>query len=222
MNRNIVIFSVIGLLVLAGLVYVFTRDSEGNDTTTGNNTEQTEQTGESDVNKAFAPLDMTETEFEATVEGTDTDGNSYEMLLQYDGEGRSRMSGEQNGTRFETIFTADAFYSCQGENCVKFPVTQTESAPFQPGEYVYQDEDYDTFRDNANYLGRQDCPAGTCDVWEVTEDGYTTKLYIDDNQRISQVKGDDGSGGEVTITYEFKDVTINIPANAQTITEMQP
>src|SRR5690606_5473649 len=134
--------------------------------------------------------------------------------------GRSRMVGERDGTRFETIFTSDAFYSCEGDNCIKFPVTQSQSAPFQPGEYVYEEGDIDDLSDMANYKGRGDCPAGTCDIWEVTEDGTTSELLLDSNQRISQVRGT-YDGSTVTITYEYKNVTIDIPANAQTIPTLE-
>lgn len=223
MSSKRIIIIVVAVLVLglaAFLVFGNDDDNSGNQANTGDSTQQADSESQQSADTRFAPVGMMDMAFEATVDGTDADGKSYQMLLQYDGEGRTRMTGEQNGTRFETIFTSDAFYSCEGQNCVKFPISQSDSSPFTPDEYVYEDDDFTEFQDSAAYKGTGDCPAGTCDIWEVTEDGYTSQLYLDRNRRISKVEGSSVEGN-VTITYEYKNVNIEIPQNAQTIPTLE-
>lgn len=222
MSSKRIIIIVAAVLALGFAVFLVLGNDDEN-TSDQAITNETPQTGTEDQQSAdsnFAPVGMMDMAFEATVDGTNTDGNAYQMLLQYDGEGRTRMSGEQNGTRFETVFTSDAFYSCEGENCVKFPISQSDNSPFTPGEYVYEDDDFTDFKNSATYKGTGDCPAGTCDIWEVTEDGYTSQLFLDSNQRISKVEGSSAEG-TVTITYEYKSVNIEIPQNAQTIPTLE-
>lgn len=220
-KRIIIIVAVVLVLGLAAFLLLSNDDDSSGDQANANNgTQQADSEGQQTADSNFSPVGMMDMAFEATVDGTDADGKSYQMLLQYDGEGRTRMSGEQNGTRFETVFTSDAFYSCEGENCVKFPISQSDNSPFTPGEYVYEDEDFTDFKNSATYKGTGDCPAGTCDIWEVTEDGYTSQLYLDSNQRISKVEGSSAEGS-VSITYVYKNVNIEIPQNAQTIPTLE-
>ena len=116
----------------------------------------------------------------------------------------------------EIIYTSDAYYACQGDNCVKYPISQSSNSGFDPSAYTYDQAKLASYTSPAN-KGQQSCPSGTCDVWEVSAGGYSSKLYIDsDTKRITQVEST-VAGKTSKIVYEYKDVSITVPANAQTI-----
>ena len=116
----------------------------------------------------------------------------------------------------EIIYTSDAYYSCQGDNCVKFPISQSGDSGFDPSAYTYDESKLSSYA-NPAYKGQQSCPSGTCDVWEVSAGGVTSTLYVDSSsKRITQVESTVG-GKTSKIVYEYKDVSITVPANAQTI-----
>src|SRR5690606_39262174 len=130
--------------------------------------------------------------------------------------------GSDGGEAFEAIYTAEAYYSCANDQCVKFPISQSDDGSgFQPSDYIYDDEKLSELGQNARYVGKRDCPAGQCDVWDVTDDGETSTLYIGSDGRISQVTASTDEG-EVKIVYTFKPITIEVPANAQEIPALQP
>jgi hypothetical protein len=62
------------------------------------------------------------------------------------------------------------------------------------------------------------CPAGTCDVWSVVdENDHESTIYIDvQNNRVSQVESRDETS-DIKLVYEYRDVTITPPENAQEI-----
>lgn len=70
-------------------------------------------------------------------------------------------------------------------------------------------QDINQYRESAQYIGTETCPAGTCQVWRANGPGGEVSYYIDSQNRISKIRM--GEGGTET-TYEYKDVSIVIPA----------
>lgn len=220
MNRLVLIIAAIVVLGAGAWAFVSFTGSDDTGDSAASTTDQ-EQTSNDDANPSFSALGLDDQPFEAVISGSQ-DGENYQITMQSDGQGRMRMFGQGNeDDAFETVYTPEAYYSCSGGQCVKFPVTQDEDGAFTPSDYVYDDDELGDLGENAKYLGKQDCPAGQCDTWEVTEDGTTSKLFIGSNGRISQVTTS-SSEGEAKIVYTFKPITINIPANAQEIPALQP
>lgn len=197
------------LLVGGGAAYMLTKDDDS--PSQKSSTSQNPQTDNS-----FDPRSTEGLEFKATITTT-KDGSSIQSTLEHDDKSHTRYVSNLGGQQTEIIYTADAYYSCQGGSCVKFSISQVANTGFDPGTYTYDQNELASYRNGASYKGRQSCPAGTCDVWSVSAGGMTSTIFIDTKtKRISQVEGSTG-GATSKIVYEYTDVTINVPANAQTL-----
>ena len=214
MSGKIIGLIIAGLLLVGGVVYVINEsDSTNNSGLTTN--ESSEQQSNSDSGEAeFNPVANSNEAFKATITGT-SNGEEFSAVLEYDGEGNGRFSASSQDGETVFYYTQDGFISCQMDTCYRLPTDGP--TPFSIGEYTYTEEDFDDFKDNATYLGKQDCPAGTCDVWQITEEGVETKIFLNSSdRRISQVIGA-LDGETTTIVYEFGDVNITIPENIEEI-----
>ncbi len=56
------------------------------------------------------------------------------------------------------------------------------------------------------YLGKKECPAGTCHAWKVSSFEY----YLDSSNRISKVTSEFGSV-KTSAEFEYKSITITAP-----------
>ncbi len=157
--------------------------------------------------------------YSATITGETPEG-SLESVLEFDGEGNYSFSAEQEGQSIQFIVTGDAAYTCEGEQCFEFPRGEgDEMFSFDIDEFTYEEEDLTEFAERASFVGEEECPAGTCDVWEIVDETETTRLYIDtSNNLVSQATGS-GVEGEFTIVYDYRDVTITPPENVQPLPE---
>ncbi|HEY5550100.1 MAG TPA: hypothetical protein VIK37_02795 [Candidatus Saccharimonadales bacterium] len=214
MKRRLVIGVIVLLLIGGGAAAYFT--TKDNDTTTPS-TSQTSG-GQSANGANFNPASTEDLEFTATI----TTAGAGSATFEHDDKGSTRYVATQNGQQIEVVYTSDAYYSCQGDNCVKFPISQSSNSGFNPGDYTYDQTELANYRSSSSYKGKQSCPSGTCDVWSVSVSGNTSTIYIDaDTKRITQVESTI-AGKTSKIVYEYKDVTIDIPANAQTIPTPSP
>lgn len=210
--NNKIIGGVVALLLLAGVgagIYLMQNDDEKQNNTETSQTgqEQESNNGEAPTLANFANSDKP---FVATIKG-ETDGNSFNTVIEYDGQGNGYFTTEYEGETTEFYFTGDSYITCRDGQCFKTPKTSESSVNVD--DYSYSQEDFDKFKNDATYEGRQSCPAGTCDVWLVSTTDQTTRIFINpETNLISQVVGDI-DGNSVTVTYEFKDVTITLPEN---------
>ena len=213
MSRPVLIGVIIAAVVVmgGGAAYMLTKDDDSD------SQQQSSQNSTDTGNNTFGPASTEGLEFTATIS---VDGTQSAML-EHDDQGNTRYIATSGGQQIEIIYTSDAYYSCQGDNCVKFPISQSSNSGFNPGDYTYDETKLSGYA-NPAYKGQQSCPSGTCDVWEVSAGGVTSTLYVDSNtKRIAQVESTVG-GKTSKIVYEYKDVTITVPANAQTITTPTP
>ena len=209
MTRPVLIGVIVAAVVVVGggAAYMLTKDN--NEETDQTNTSQTSPSTNAN---AFNPASTEGLEFVATIS---VDGTTS-STMEHDDKGSTRYVATTGGQQMEIIYTSDAYYACQGDSCVKYPISQSSNSGFNPGDYTYDQARLASYTSPAN-KGQQSCPSGTCDVWEVSAGGVTSTLYVDSSsKRITQVESTVG-GKTSKIVYEYKDVSITVPANAQTI-----
>lgn len=216
MSKKLIISLVIGLLVIGGGVAVYIAFSD-NGAGSSSNESSNGTALESNGGRQFSPVPTTGLAFVATMNGTTSKGQSYSATIESDGKGSAHYKGETGSSPVEFYSTKDAYIFCSSGSCFKYGSGGTSTANQTPGQYSYSEKDFETFKQIANYTGRESCPAGMCDAWEISQqNGYKTKVLISDGNRVSQLHTE-GPDGNFTITYEYKDVTIKLPSNVKTL-----
>ncbi len=211
LSKQQVVGLVVALLLIVGGVLAFTRLQNGDE---NGDQQAAEQTDNDYEELARATEAMSDASFIATITGDSTEG-PINVTMEQDGQGSSRFVTEQNGTTLQFIITPDAAYSCENDDCMQFASEDVEGSFFEPDDFVYSEDDMDVLQANATFAGQEECPAGTCNVWEVTEGADTSRIYISTSDNtISQVSVT-GPEGSFNITYDYQDVTITPPENAE-------
>lgn len=159
--------------------------------------------------------------FVATINTTTTGGQPVTGVMTSDGKGNVSYVYKADGKDVSLIYTADAYYLCNGTaTCIKYPASQTSSSGFNPSDYQYDGSKINALKSTAAYKGQQACPSpstGTCDVWSVTEADTTTTMYVNSaDKQIAKVTTKSGTTTS-DITYEYKAVTVAAPANSVTL-----
>lgn len=217
MSRTRIIAAVVVVALAGGGAYLLTKDDNGDKSSESTSQTANNQTG-SEGN--FSPVSTEGLEFKATLTTT-KDGTNTVATIEQDDQKNIRYTATQGGQQVEIIYTKDAYYMCTAGNCIKYPISQQGSAGFDPGTYTYDASKLEGYKNNSAYKGQKSCPAGTCDVWSVTAGGYTSTIYVDTKtKRISQVEST-VNGATTKIVYEYTDVTITVPTNAQTLPNAQ-
>ncbi len=212
MKKVLIIGAVIVLVlgVAAGGYFLFFNGEESTTTNTSSQTENTASTNE------FSLALTQNVPMVATI-STTQDGEKNTFVMSFDGKGNSEYEVEQNGEQVRFISTKTDYYMCNTQGCFKYANTQEQTGTSNPDEYEYDQTEIDAFKANSTYKGQQSCGSGTCDVWEVANfsGGGTATLYIDStSKRIMKIESA-FNGSTTTITYDYKDVTIEVPADAQ-------
>ena len=214
MKRTVIIGVVAVLVVVGGAAYIATKDDDKS--SSSKNTSQTAGNQSANDQNNFAPASTEGLPFIATI-SIEGGGTTTVAKLEYDGKDKTRYTATQNNQQMQFIYTTDAYYSCTDDKCIKFPMSSSTSSGFNPSDYQYGADKLSGYRSGAAYKGKQSCSSGTCDVWSVSVDGATSTLYVDSGtKRITQVDSTQGAKTS-KIVYEYKDVTIDVPANAQTL-----
>lgn len=217
MNTKLAALLLGAILIIGGGVYFATRSD---DTSQNAESRQSTQTDENSGSQSegensgmeFAAVANLNEPFTADIMGS-TESGDFTGKLEYDGQGNSKFSTTSANGSTEFYFVNDIYISCQAGECFSLP--STGPSPFDIDNYAYSDEDFDKFKESTEYLGRQDCPAGTCDVWQANENGLVTQIFIStQDKRISKVVGTENDI-ITTITYTFGPVTIEAPADVQ-------
>ncbi len=206
---------IVGVLVLvvgaaAGGYLFFVKDNGSTDTSSS---AQNQDTGNS---SEFSPVSTEDTPMVATITTTQ-DGEKNTIVMAFDGNGNSEYAIDQEGKEVRFITTEDSYFMCNDSGCFKYANTQEQSGTTNPDEYEYSQSDIDNFKKQATYKGQQSCDEGTCDVWEVANfnGGGTATFYLDSGSKRIVKIASTFNGSTSTITYDYKNVTIEIPANAQ-------
>jgi hypothetical protein len=208
--KSKVLIIAIVVLVLGGGAgaYLLTRDDDGD---SANQTEQNDGGSGS-----FDAVSNQNLPFVVNFSMSGENGESN-ATIEYDGKGAWRYSAEQEGQTIEYISANNYFYTRAGEEgWYKYPFAAGEATSFDTSSYEFSESDLAALKASGQNKGRENCPAGSCDVWETSdESGNRTTVYIDtDSRRISQIKSVTG-GTTTTMVYDYRDVSIEIPADAQ-------
>lgn len=211
----------IGILIAVVIIgggyaaYSMTKDEDtaSNNETTQSTSDNKDQ-ADSDT-PVFNPLASDNESFRATMEVTGTaDSSDYSGVIERAKDGSLKFSGNQNGEAIEFYLLADQSYiACQNSTCFKI---NDGNAPIDVNDFTTTEEDIASYKDSANYKGKESCSSGTCHVWEYEEsEGQFVTVYVDaDSNRVVEVRGSDGEG-DLKITYEYTDITITLPENVQ-------
>lgn len=212
MRKVLVALGVVVLIALS-IGAVLLLQSTDEEASTSQN--QTDEIAVSD--ETFSALSTKGQPFIATVT-TKQDGEVNEATIAYDGDKTTEYTAASNGQEVRTIYTEKTYYTCNpDQGCFKFDLKNSTGTNFDPEEYQYSDGELEDFENTASYEGQKSCDTGTCDVWMSSNfDGRgKTTIYLDaESKRVVKVEGEVGDVTS-TIAYEYKDVKISIPKNAQ-------
>lgn len=208
----IIIGIVIAIAIIGGIVaFVMMR---GGDTTPSSSTNTANEVGNAS-NPTFAPMSTAGISYEAKINGTAGD-STIAATIEYDGKGNSHYIGTAPEPS-ETYQFGNEYIMCDDAHCMSIPTT---NQPAGSGEATYSDADIESWNNTAVYKGKQDCPSGTCDTWQITKDGHTGTLFIASDGRISRSTWI-SSESSMTIDFEYKAITITRPENIQAMPGMQ-
>ena len=166
----------------------------------------------------FAAVSTDNLAYSASISSPNDDGSTFTGTLISDGKGTMQYTAMLAGQSAEITYTPDSYYMCTGGQCFKYAISQSSNSGFNPANYTYTTAQLSDYRKTAKYNGKKSCLVGTCDSWSVTVADTSSTILIDvKTQHISEVKST-VDGKTSTITYDYKPLTIKIPADAQTIT----
>ena len=207
MKKSYLIGAVVILLAASGAALWFS----GSDDTTQNDTGTSQQTS---GQRQFSPSPTDNASFEATMTGVIAGDKSMDGTLLSDGKGNTKFSGMADGKSFSIYSFGTEYITCTDSTCISI----SGSPSVSPSLYSYSETDNSALQANANYKGKQDCPAGTCDTWEVQRDGQTMQMFVSSDNKINKLSGTAADGKTFAIVYDYKPVTIDRPTNVQTLT----
>lgn len=212
-----IVLIVAGVVVVAAAAFgaytLLNKDNNNNET----QNQSTSETAPADSdNPTFNPTALTDQSFIANMTTT-TGDKTLKAVIKSDGQGNLEYAGTINGAKSQLFFTKDAYYACTNGLCIKFPASQAGNASVDPSKYQYDQSQIDAWRAASTYQGQQACGDATCDVWKTTSDSGAVTIFVDSaNKRIVKLVTS-VDGGEMTIEYEYTDVTITPPKNARTL-----
>lgn len=213
MSKNLIIGLIVALLILVGGAGAFFVLNNNDDSS---NTESTASSNEQ--LPFFNPAATAGESFVATMTGT-TEDKSYTATIEYDGSGNAHYTGQFEDETFELYMLGERNIICNGGQCIETPNT-TGASPVDRDLFDISDEDLTEYRNNALYQGTQDCPAGKCEVWQISVEDYTGLLFVSEDGQISKATGE-AAGGSFEIIYSYEQVTVSAPENIQTIPLLQ-
>lgn len=215
MNKSKLLILVAIILLLGGGATWFVKNKNTDKENT--NTSSSSENADSGSASAFNPLSASGFSYVSTITST-LAGEESVAIMEYDKNTDAiRYTTSSNGEKTIMIVAKDSVYMCQtADNCIKYPNGSDDTSGFDRGAYEYTPEEIEGWKNTAMDQGVKDCPAGKCNVWQVSADGYDNTVYIDTKtRRISMVETSSPNGSSKMV-YEYKDVSIEIPVNAQT------
>ncbi len=219
--KKVIIAVIIVLLLAGGGFLLLKHNKKSNNSANSTNDSQTSSNSSSNsTSPGFDALSNTGVSYAATITSS-ANGKTTTSNMEFDkSNGAIRYSV---GKDTVVIYTKDAYYMCQGSaKCFKYPLKGSSAAGFDPSAYQYSANKLAGLKSSSTDKGTQSCPAGTCHVWGITSGSYSSEVFVDTNtKRISQVVGTTAVGTS-KIVYDYKEVSITIPTNTQSLPTMHP
>lgn len=212
-SRPITIIAVVAVICIGVAAFVLTRSSDNSapaDTATS-----TETSSEASKKAVFAPKSTDGVAYVAKLSGT-AQGSAIAATIEHDGKGNSHYLGTAPEPA-EMFLLGTEYIMCDDAQCMS--ISTAASQPVGSKEASYSNEAIASWKNTAVHKGKQACPAGTCDAWQVTQDDHTGTLFIASDGRVSRSTWK-SSELDMNIDLEYKDVTITRPENVLTIPGM--
>lgn len=218
MNKTQKVILAVLVVVLLGAIgfFMLTMNDSDVDNARLNNEASTESSEDasfasSDEQKTFEAIATTGESFVVQLEAEDTENDvPYSGTVSYDGQGNYLLDGQFKNDRLRFYQINDTFISCQNETC--YSLTTGENG-VDASTYTYSQETIQEYSNYAKYVGRSDCPAGTCDTWNVAKEGeIDATIYVADDGKISKAEGTSNSTSFVAL-FTYQPVTIQEPEN---------
>lgn len=213
MNKKVLIGIIILAVIVVGGVsaYFLTRSDDARNSTSSNGQSVDQQDAANNGAQSFDPAATANVSFTAVLTGT-SNGQTYTANLEHDGKGSSKYSGSNGNAPFEMYLINKEYITCTGGTCIK--LNGSAASPVNEDTYNFSQEDISNFRNSSTYLGKADCPAGTCDHWQSVKENETVDFYVASDNKISKASGKIGDTN-FEIVFTYKDVVITAPANVQ-------
>ena len=203
-------------------------DTNNSENTSSQNSENTEQTTTASQRAELNPA-IPEGSFVMKVKAFNaSDGKEGDLEYKIKDQNTWEMNGTFEGDNIRMIRSGEEvyIYDSSSDSWQAFPITAQNFDAQDPGSYNFTQDEYQEFINKADNIGERDCPAGTCDVYEV-KDQVVNDL---ENVKVAQVYIDKSSGAPSkfyyeettgnTVDAEFQygvDVNVEVPTNVNRI-----
>lgn len=213
-NQIILVAGVVALLIIGGLF--LTKGSSGEKSSSNKNNSNVNSSKSSDG--AFSAVATTDLSFVATITSQVGD-KTYTQTMESDAKNKAiRYISNAADEKMTFIYTQDTYYMCMSaDKCYKYKLGEGSGATFDPSSYQYDSSELDNYKNTSISAGKKSCKAGTCDAWKIKSGEYESLVLIDQKtKRVSEVQSNSIEGSS-SIVYEYKDVNVEIPANAEEV-----
>ncbi len=133
--------------------------------------------------------------------------------MEQDASGATRLTMSNDEGKVITTYTINGeTIVCADGSCLSVGPTP---AALPEGQYSFDPAAAERFRQNSTYKGAQDCPAGTCETWQVDMgNGDSGVFFMDSKGQLSKMTSK-SSSGTYELVFQYKDVDIARPENTQ-------
>lgn len=137
--------------------------------------------------------------------------------MEHDESGATRLTMSNDDGKVATTYTIDGeTILCSDGRCLSVGPSSTSALP--ESQYSFDAAAAERFRQSSTYKGRQDCPAGSCEAWEVDMGNGDSGVFLMDKDGLLSRMTSKTSSGTFEINFQYKDVEISRPENTQTLT----
>lgn len=219
-SKFIILIALVVLIGGGGTAYMLSRNdgAETGNSQTADNDATTADPKEDGDQPTFQPLATENESFVATMEVTSpNEADTFSGTVERSKAGEIKFTGVQSGQAVELYLTAAGEnIVCQDSQCYKL---SNGTSALSDIDFTANDEELAGYKDSASYKGSESCIGGTCDVWEYTDkDNSQVTVYIQKGtNKVVELRGTDTDGSKIKMTYDYKDVTITIPENVESL-----
>lgn len=211
MKKSVVIAMLVAVLLLGGaMAYFIMEGDDGGEQANSqdaSNSESVDDIASPDA-QVFEPIATTSQSFIVTLEAMGEDA-AYSGTVSFDGSGNTLFEGTFQDDELKFYDVDGRFISCQNDTCYELPDGQNG---VDSNSFTYDDSKLNEYKQDAEYIGTADCPAGMCSVWQVVKDDVDVMIYVAADGRISKAEGT-SSGSEFSAIFTYQPVTITAPEN---------
>lgn len=168
--------------------------------------------------KKFEAVPNNNISYTATI--TNKDGDKvYVSTVEYDSDSKiSKYNAEIGGSKSTIYFTENEYVFCQTEdNCIKYSNNSVNASSFDPNTISFDEKQINELKNSSVFKETSNCVSGECEVWKINREGLESTYYIyTDTKRLAKFETQTPTGS-AEVVYLFKDISLSLPENAQTI-----